>query len=49
MRKKILFVINTLGHAGAEVAMLELFSHLDPEKYEISLYVLMGQKCSSSS
>lgn len=23
--------------------MLELFSHLDPVKYEISLYVLMGQ------
>lgn len=43
MRKKILFVINTLGHAGAEVAMLELFSHLDPKKYELSLYVLMGQ------
>ncbi len=43
MRKKILFVINTLGHAGAEVAMLELFSHLNSEKYEISLYVLLGQ------
>lgn len=43
MKKKILFVINTLGHAGAEVAMLELFSRLDPEKYELSLYVLMGQ------
>ena len=43
MKKKLLFVINTLGHAGAEVAMLELFSGLDPEKYELSLYVLMGQ------
>lgn len=43
MKKKILFVINTLGHAGAEVAMLELFEHLDREAYEISLYVIMGQ------
>lgn len=41
--KKILFVINTLGHAGAETALLELLRHLNPEEYEISLYVLMGQ------
>ena len=41
--KKILFVINTLGHAGAEVAMIELLKRLDPEEYEISLYVIMAQ------
>ena len=41
--KKILFVINTLGHAGAEVAMLELLNRLNPEEYEISLYVIMAQ------
>ena len=41
--KKILFVINTLGRAGAETALLELLNHLDTEKYEISLYVLLGQ------
>lgn len=41
--KKILFVINTLGHAGAETAMLELLRNLDPREYEIYLYVLMGQ------
>lgn len=41
--KKILFVINTLGHAGAEVALIELLNRMDPEKYEVSLYVLMGQ------
>lgn len=41
--KKILFVINTLGCAGAETALLELLNHLDTEKYEISLYVLLGQ------
>ena len=41
--KKILFVINTLGCGGAERAMLDLFDTLDPEKYEISLFVLTGQ------
>lgn len=41
--KKILFVINTLGRAGAETALIELLNHLDAEKYEISLYVLLGQ------
>lgn len=43
MKKKILFVINTLGLAGAETALLALLNALDPEKYEISLYVLLGQ------
>lgn len=41
--KKILFVINTLGWAGAETALLELLRRLDAEEYEISLYVLLGQ------
>ena len=41
--KKLLFVINTLGYGGAERAMLNLFDILDPEKYEISLFVLTGQ------
>ena len=50
MKKKILFVINTLGGAGAEMALLELLEKLIKEnektkdvQYEISLYVLMGQ------
>lgn len=43
MRKKILFVINTLGGAGAETAMMELLRSLSPEQYEISLFVLMNQ------
>lgn len=43
MKKRILFVINTLGYGGAERAMLDLFDALDPEKYEISLFVLTGQ------
>lgn len=41
--KKILIVINTLGHAGAETALLELLRHIDPEKYRVDLFVLMGQ------
>jgi len=41
--KKILFVINTLGCAGAETAMLELIRNLNSKEYEISLFVLMNQ------
>ena len=41
--KKALFVINTLGHAGAETALLEVLRHLDPKEYEVDLYVLMNQ------
>ena len=44
MRKKILFVINTLSRAGAEMALLELLRKLDKEDtYELSLFVLMAQ------
>lgn len=42
MSKRILFVMNTLGHAGAETALLELLNRLQAS-YEIDLYVLMGQ------
>ena len=38
---KILFVINTLSRAGAEMAMIELMRHL-PE-HEVELFVLTGQ------
>ena len=41
--KKLLFVINTLGRAGAEMALLELLRQLDPERYDVSLFVLAGQ------
>ena len=41
--KKALFVINTLGHAGAETALLEVLRHMDPREYEVHLYVLMNQ------
>jgi glycosyltransferase involved in cell wall biosynthesis len=42
-KKKILFVINTLGQAGAEKAMIALMHFMDPEKYDLSLYVLLNQ------
>lgn len=41
--KKVLFVINTLGCAGAETALIELLKSLDEKEYELSLYVLMRQ------
>lgn len=43
MRKKLLFVINTLSRAGAETALLALLNSLNPEQVEVSLFVLMGQ------
>ncbi len=50
-KKKILFVINTMGQGGAEHALLELLHAFcsfrqEPEGaavFEVSLYVLMGQ------
>ena len=42
-KKRLLFVINTLGRAGAENALLELLRRIDKERYEVSLYVLTGQ------
>lgn len=41
--KKVLFVINTLGRAGAETALMELLRRMDPKEYDVSLYVLLGQ------
>lgn len=41
--KKVLFVINTMGCAGAEKALLELLKKFTPDQYEVSLYVLLGQ------
>ena len=40
---KILFVINTLGRGGAETALVELLRKLGQRRYEISLYVMLGQ------
>lgn len=41
--KEILVVINTLGRAGAETALMELLRRLDSRQYHVSLYVLMNQ------
>lgn len=41
--KKVLFVMNTMGRAGAEMALLELLRNLNKEEFEISLFVLTGQ------
>ncbi len=41
--KELLFVINTLGRAGAETALVELLNRLDPEEYRAELYVLANQ------
>lgn len=43
MKKKLLFVINTLSRAGAETALLALLRQLDPERCDVSLFVLTGQ------
>lgn len=43
MKKSVLFVINTLGCAGAEMAMLELLRQFPREQYELSVYVMLGQ------
>ncbi len=42
-RKRILFVINTMGQAGAETALLGLLDELAEMEYDLFLYVLMGQ------
>ncbi len=41
--KSLLFVINTLGQGGAEVALTTLLEHLDPNEYDIDLYVMVEQ------
>lgn len=40
---KILFVINTMGGAGAEKALLEFLKRWDVPGWEADLYVIMGQ------
>lgn len=40
---KILFAINTLGRAGAEKSLIEILKRLDPDLYEVSLFVVTAQ------
>lgn len=42
-KQKVLFVINTLGCAGAEKALIELLKQFSPDEYKVSLYILLGQ------
>lgn len=42
MKKRLLFIINTMGRAGAEKALVELLKKLDSMgKYELSLYTII--------
>lgn len=41
--KKILFVINTMGRAGAEKSLIELLKTFDKNQYEIHLLSLIGR------
>lgn len=43
MRKKILFVINTMGRAGAEQCLLTMLNYMDKEKYDISLLSVINR------
>lgn len=42
-RKKILFVTNTMGRAGAEKCLQALLELLDPEKYDLSVYSIINR------
>lgn len=43
MRKKVLFVINTMGRAGAERCLLHLLKAWKEEEFEISLFSVIGR------
>lgn len=43
MKKKVLFVINTMGRAGAERCLLHLLKAWEDEEYEISLFSVLGR------
>lgn len=43
MKKKILFVINTMGRAGAEKCLLSMLEYMDREKYDISLFSVINR------
>ena len=42
-KKKILFVTNTMGRAGAEKCLQALLELLDPEKYDLSVYSIINR------
>lgn len=42
-KKKLLFVTNTMGRAGAEKCLQALLELLDPEKYDLSVYSIINR------
>ena len=42
-KKKILFVTNTMGRAGAEKCLQALLELLDPEKFDLSVYSIINR------
>ena len=42
-KKKVLFVTNTMGRAGAEKCLQALLELLDPEKYDLSVYSIINR------
>lgn len=43
MKKKILFVINTMGRAGAEKCLMSMLKYMDKERYEISVFSVINR------
>lgn len=43
MKKKIIFVINTMGRAGAEKCLISMLKCMDKEKYDISLFSVINK------
>lgn len=43
MKKSILFVINSLGQGGAEKALVELLNVLNPEQYDLYLFLMVNR------
>lgn len=42
-KKSLLFVVNTLGRAGAETLLLQVLKECRDPSYEVFLYVILGQ------
>ena len=42
MKKRLRFLINTLGGGGAEKVLVDLLNKLDPQKYDLSLVIIYG-------
>jgi len=45
MKKKLLFIINSLGGGGAEKALIEFLRHIDYARYEVSLCTVFREGC----